>query len=297
MTERYRFFDNVSYTEADQAEVQNRFRAEGVLWSIGNKLAIGAPGSMFVSVATGEAFVEGFWYSNDAAFNLPIGNNTSGSTRIDRIVLRLNRTANTLTAFVIVGTPGAGTPALTQIVGGTWDFPLATITVTNGLAAVLVGNIADNRVFSSSQVQLDFTAITDIGAGVAMASDTWVNLHTNMTFFVDSLNSIVEISASAAVQVLTASGSGVSASRFIIDSAGTPILKRLGMGVASNTIAGNPFAGAGSIFLHGSSALSVGSHTIAAQCLCQATATMYCRAAAVPNYEAYSLRIIEHKRM
>jgi hypothetical protein len=149
MTELGRFFDTVSYGEADQAEVQNRFRREGVLFEVDNKLAVGAPGSMFVSVGTGEAMVEGFWYKNTAALNLAVASNTSGSTRVDLVVLRLNRVANTLVAAIVMGTPGAGTPALTQVVGGTWEFPLASITVpTATTSAITAGMLADLRTYS-----------------------------------------------------------------------------------------------------------------------------------------------------
>src|SRR6476646_1146579 len=106
MTEVARFFDAQSYSEGDQAEVQARFRSTGVLIDVASRLVVSAPGGMFVSIAPGEAMVEGFWYKNTAALQLPITNNNSGSTRYDYIVLRLNRTGNTLNAVVLVGTPG-----------------------------------------------------------------------------------------------------------------------------------------------------------------------------------------------
>lgn len=149
MAEIARFFDTVLYTESDQAAVQNRLRREGVLSEGANRLGVAAPGGMFVSVNTGEAMVQGFHYTNTASLNLPIANNTSGSTRVDVVILRLDRVANTLVADIKQGTPGAGSPALTQIVGGTWEFPLASITIPTGTtAAITVGMIGDSRTWS-----------------------------------------------------------------------------------------------------------------------------------------------------
>ena len=75
MVEVARFFDSASYSEGDQAEVQSRFRSNGVLIEVGNKLAVDAPGSMFVSVNDGQAMIEGFWYKNTAPLQLAIANN------------------------------------------------------------------------------------------------------------------------------------------------------------------------------------------------------------------------------
>lgn len=148
MAEVGRFFDGVSYTEADQAEVQKRFRRNGVVLEAGNALAVSAGGAgvMTVIVQTGEAFVEGFHYKNDATKTLAIGNNLSGSTRIDRVVLHLDRSGNSVVAQILVGTPGAGAPALTQVAGGTWDLSLAQVTVASGATGILDANVADEHV-------------------------------------------------------------------------------------------------------------------------------------------------------
>lgn len=149
MTETGRFFDAVSYTEADQAEVQRRFRADGVLGEVAGLLAVGVPGGLFVSVAAGEAMVQGFWYKNTVSKNLAIAANVSGSTRIDRVVLRLLRTSNSLTSVVVQGTPGGGLPAITQVVGGDWDYPLATVTVPTATTTVVTAAmLADVRTYS-----------------------------------------------------------------------------------------------------------------------------------------------------
>lgn len=148
MTETARFFDSVLYGEADQAKVQSRFRDTGVLKEVANALVVLAPGSMFVQVAAGEAMVQGFHYENTAPLSLAIAANSSGSTRIDVVALRLNRTANTLAAVIIQGTPGSGAPTLTQVDGGNWELPLAQISIATGTLAITSGMITDQRVYS-----------------------------------------------------------------------------------------------------------------------------------------------------
>ena len=110
MTQTVRFVDSISYTEADQADFNMRMmRPQGVIpESVLGTLIVSAIGSMAVRVGPGEAFVQGFQYMNDANFDLAIAGNASGSTRIDYVVLRLNRTANTLLLAILQGIAGAG---------------------------------------------------------------------------------------------------------------------------------------------------------------------------------------------
>lgn len=165
MTEIVRFVDTVSYTEADQADFnKSMMRPQGVLMdSSYGPLSVSAIGSMNVRVSAGEAFIQGFQYRNDANKDIPIDSNSSGSTRIDTIVLRLDRSANTITAVAKKGTPGAGAPTLTQVAGGTWEFPLYNVTIVNGAGTITSGNLADVRVYSRWPV----TALSD-----SLASDT-----------------------------------------------------------------------------------------------------------------------------
>lgn len=191
MAEVARFFDTVSYSEADQAEVQNRFRSTGVLYEVAGQLLVSAPGGMFVRVATGEAMVEGFHYKNTANLSLAIAANASGSTRIDRVVLRLNRTANTLVAAIVQGTPGAGAPALTQVAGGTYEFPLAQVSVATGTLAITGAMITDQRVYSKA-----LTSGAEVAVATAMPSSAnvlrrvlTVDPATNELYFAEPLAS------------------------------------------------------------------------------------------------------------
>jgi hypothetical protein len=177
MAEVARFFDVILYGESDQAEVQSRFRPTGVLYEAGSRLAVSAPGGMFVSVADGEAMVEGFHYKNTTAKPLAIASNTSGATRYDRIVLRLDRVANSLSAVVKQGTPGSGAyPALTRVAGGMWEVPLAGVAVTNGALSIVASNLVDHRPFGN----IIHNAI-EVGLGAAQGTFAGVQRRTLTT--------------------------------------------------------------------------------------------------------------------
>ncbi len=145
MPQDSRFFDSHDYSESNQAEVQARFRKDGLIYEAGNRLPVSAPGGMLVRVGTGEMMIQGFWYKNDANLDLAIGNNISGFTRIDRLVLHLSRNGNYANIIVLVGTPSAtpSAPNVTQIPGGDWEISLATITIpTATTSAITTGMLS-----------------------------------------------------------------------------------------------------------------------------------------------------------
>jgi hypothetical protein len=144
VTEVGRFFDAVSYSEADQAEVQARMWRDGVINGVGNNLAVTIGGG-FANVNTGEAFVQGFWYKNTASKAIAIPTNASATARIDLVVLALDRTGNSLISTLHVGVVGAGTPALTQIVGGNWELAIASISTASN-----VSTLTDIRTYQSN---------------------------------------------------------------------------------------------------------------------------------------------------
>lgn len=80
------------------------------------------------------------WYSGASPDTLDIDANVSGSTRIDRVVLRLTRSDWNVTAVVKKGTPGAGVPSLSQSTGdtGTYEIALAEVTLLSGASSVTV---------------------------------------------------------------------------------------------------------------------------------------------------------------
>ncbi|MFG3710878.1 hypothetical protein [Micromonospora sp. NPDC047730] len=82
-----------------------------------------------------------YWESGPTDIALPsLEANTSGSPRIDMVVLRLDRSTYEIKEHVITGTPAANpvAPALTFDTGntGVYDFPLAEVRVNSGVTAL-----------------------------------------------------------------------------------------------------------------------------------------------------------------
>jgi hypothetical protein len=140
-------FDGVSYNEADWAKMARLWRTTGVVSGELNSLAAyGDSTGMQVKVPTGRAWIEGFYYENDAERTLAIAAADATNPRIDRVVIRLDRTANTITAAVKTGTPAAtpSAPALTQT-SATWEIALAQVRVNAGATTIAPGNLTDER--------------------------------------------------------------------------------------------------------------------------------------------------------
>lgn len=98
-----------------------------------------------VDLAAGLMLVRGHWYRNSATVTLTSSANSSGSARIDRAVARLNRTANTVTATLLTGTPGSGQPPALTDTATTTDRPIARWTIENGATAAT--GLVDERLF------------------------------------------------------------------------------------------------------------------------------------------------------
>lgn len=133
---------------------------EGVLKDYLNELVTTGATSP-VATNTGGAYVHGFPYNNSASVDTAIST-PSSNTRIDRLVLRANWSAQTVRITRIAGTEGTGNPpSIVQIDGTTWDIPLYQVSITTG------GNITltDEREFLHPNIgvntdMLDADAVT-----------------------------------------------------------------------------------------------------------------------------------------
>lgn len=75
-----------------------------------NNLEVTSPGgTATVNVNSGKAFIEGYWYENDASVSLTIAANASTYGRWDRIIVEIDTEAETATLRVLQGVP-ARTP-------------------------------------------------------------------------------------------------------------------------------------------------------------------------------------------
>lgn len=136
-----------SITESQWSEFVEFFLPTGVIRQQLLECQIFADASgMNVKVRTGQAFVRGHYYKNDATLTLTIAASDPTNPRIDRVVLRLDRTANTITAVVIQGTAAASptAPAITQS-STIWDVSLAQVRVNATVTNIAADKITDER--------------------------------------------------------------------------------------------------------------------------------------------------------
>lgn len=129
--ESYPFDDQASY-EVQWQSMMRYFRGTGVvptgaaMTTTTTNCGVSTTGNpLEVAVSAGEAYIRGFYFTNDADYPVAITSNSGGGgDRVDLITLRLDRPSNQITPFYI---EGSTTP--TQNVD-IWDLPLARVTVT-----------------------------------------------------------------------------------------------------------------------------------------------------------------------
>jgi hypothetical protein len=183
-------FDGTALAEADW-ELMLQTLVDGVIGSPGAAaLAATASGTRGVNLGAGTALALGHWYRADATVSLSSSANTSGSSRIDRAVLRLDRSANTVTARVLTGTAGSGLPPALSNTSTVSDRPLWRWTVASG--ATTVSGLTDERQWAPVNVGActstnrplspglgEIRLETDTGHWIGWTAGGWVVLHAD----------------------------------------------------------------------------------------------------------------------
>lgn len=126
----------------------------GPVYSTGSGLSVKVRANQFGNV-------RGFgWTSGDTDITLTIDSNASGATRIDRVVLELDRSTWNVRANIVKGTAGGGAPALTRNEGPTGKFqvPVAKITVPNNATSIPTNNVLVDGQRIGSRVRTWLTA-------------------------------------------------------------------------------------------------------------------------------------------
>lgn len=180
---------------------------EGILGGSGS-LAVSGVASP-VSVAVGGASVYGYPYETDTVVAVAIPTPVS-ATRIDRIVLRADWTAQTVRVTRVAGAEGGAAPSLTQTPGATYDIPLAQVSITTGG----VITITDERVFCHfatrvAEANLDDSAVTTNKIAANAISDARLRDSIARSVIGRSANSAgdpADIQAASDGQVLRRSG-------------------------------------------------------------------------------------------
>jgi len=136
------------YGSAEWREYFNTLYENGVVPGRDNELEVkpqGAPNKT-VYIDLGAIFINGAIRIVDSVINLSFTDNTSGSTRIDRVVARLNLQEATrkIEFAVLEGTAGGGAPSLTQT-ADIYELSLAQVELANGYSTITTSEITDDR--------------------------------------------------------------------------------------------------------------------------------------------------------
>ena len=135
-------YNSRNVTDLEYEKLAARFSEDGVYGNPNDDAVVTAGTGLSVDIAADVyASVRGHaWTSGSTGDTLAISANASGSTRIDRVVLRLDRSTWDVRAVVREGTPGAGAPVMSTGTGdtGVYEILLADVTVLNGAGTVTV---------------------------------------------------------------------------------------------------------------------------------------------------------------
>lgn len=210
--------------EDQWAEMASQWMPTGVIGGLQNELAVSqhaGGANKSVDVATGNAWVVGFFYDSDAVENLAIADNSSGNPRIDLIVLRRSTIANSIILAVLTGTPAVSpaAPALTQNTA-VWEIAIGQIAVANGFATIVTANITDARrivqpldsVMRINTQTADYTLLSSDAAKIvelnkASAINLTVPPNASVQFPIGTQITISQIGAG---QVTVVAGAGVT---------------------------------------------------------------------------------------
>ncbi|MFD3638196.1 hypothetical protein [Streptomyces griseus] len=139
-------------TQSQWSRMARRWGLDGVHASdpASTALKITGNGSGNVVLQPGEAFVNGFYYLNDAVKNIAVTANAGSTTRVDTVILRASMSAKSVVAVYKTG--GSTAPTLTSDENGIYEIPLAQCTVAAGSSVVTAVNVLDRRWFTDRGV-------------------------------------------------------------------------------------------------------------------------------------------------
>jgi hypothetical protein len=169
---------------------------------------------MNVKVKAGQALVRGHYYDSTGTETITIPAADTTNPRIDRVVLRLDPTANSIVLHLLQGTPAASpvAPALTQTDGAIYDLPLAQIYVAANETIIAPGDVTDERtLFQPWTGSVDIASVTglqtelnsinselDTKQDIASAVSTKT---ANYTLTVGDTNDLVQVNGTYTVTV------------------------------------------------------------------------------------------------
>ena len=135
------------YMAEQFAKYFSRFIGNGVFITPASQLkVVPKAGEMGVLISIGDAYINGYWYQNDAVIAKKLSNASGVNSRIDRIVLRWDSSTRTIYSAVLQGTSAAlpEAPAVTRS-ADVYELALADILIGKAITEIKEENITDLR--------------------------------------------------------------------------------------------------------------------------------------------------------
>lgn len=154
MAEKCGFFNSNNgdrkYKAEFFAEYFASFIANGVFPNPSTGCQVMSNGNMTVTLKSGKAWINGYYYNNDSDLILPIDVADGVLKRIDRIVLQYSIIDRTIKAVVRKGTfASTPEPVVMQRNADYWELAIADILIANGAISVTQSAITDLRLNDS----------------------------------------------------------------------------------------------------------------------------------------------------
>lgn len=152
--EKSSFFNSISgdrrYKAEEWAEYFASFIANGVFPNPSTGLQVLASNSMIITVNTGKAWINGYFYFNTSNLTITLDNADGVLNRIDRIVVRWDLQDRVISVEVKKGTYSANpSAAAIQRDMDAYELVLADVYVGAGAVSVSQANITDQRLNST----------------------------------------------------------------------------------------------------------------------------------------------------
>ena len=184
MAVTYGFFDSINgdrtYNADQISDYFLKLISNGVFATPSNAMQVQAAPGLSVNVSAGWGFIQCKWVNNDNNYNVQLDAADSTFARIDRIVLKLDRSHEHryITIEAKTGTPAATPepPELTRS-GDVYELSLAQVAVAAGATTITQAEITDERADTSVcgyvTGLIDQIDTTNLFAQFTSAFNTW----------------------------------------------------------------------------------------------------------------------------
>lgn len=158
-------------TEAQWSLMAKNWLGTGVIKGAINEFQVYADSSgMQCKVKSGNAWIQGHFFQVVTETVMPISAANPSNPRIDRVILRVDWTANIVSIAVLSGTPAASPtpPTLTQS-SAKWEISLAQVYVGTNVSTIVAGNVTDERNFvkNANAIQSGWSNLSTLNGWVS----------------------------------------------------------------------------------------------------------------------------------